>query len=225
MNEKNENEADVQTVKEAVQEAAEQSDSIRDEVRNITLQALSQGQLDIEKIKQVTREVMEGATLGAEARGARVKESLSEAVAGLDEALTTSVEASKLALEEVAGGVEQFGKQDLKRALDELLLLEDMFLDTIKSVAAASDDLVRQILDDLVQHARNSGTGVGRRSADVVERVNRSVGVTLREGVAVGSHAALNVGSRLSLAAAGFLEGLAGSLAEKAAACSHEKKG
>lgn len=224
MNEKNKNEADVQTVKKAAHEAAEQSDSIRDEVRNITLKALSQGQLDVEKIKQVTREVMEGATLGAEARGVQIKEGLSEAVAGLDEALATSVEASKLALEEVAGEVEQFGKQDLKRALDELLLLEDMFLETIKSVATASDDLVRQTLNDLVQHARNSGTGVGRRSADVVERVNRSIGVTLREGVAVGSNAALNVGSRLSLAAAGFLEGLAETLARKTAACSHEKK-
>ncbi len=214
-----------QTVREAAREAAEQSDSIRDEVRNITLKALSQGQLDVEKIKQVTREVMEGATLGAEARSVQIKESLSEAVAGLDEALATSVDASRLALEEVAGEIEQFGKQDLKRALDELLLLEDMLLDTVKSVATASNDLARQALNDLVQHARNSGTGVGRRSADAVEKLNRSVGITLREGVAAGSHAALNVGGRLSLASAGFLEGLAETLVSKAAARGHEKRG
>ena len=224
MGDKNESKIGNQTAHEAVREAVERSDSIRDEVRNITLKALSQGQLDVEKIRQVTHEVMEGASLGAGARGAHIKECLSEAMSGMDDALATSAEASKLALEEAAGQLEHFGKQDLKQALDELLLLEDMFLETVKRVATASNGAVKSTLNDLVQHARNSGTSVGSRSADIVETLNQSVGRTVHDSITVGSDTALKVGHNLSQAAAGFLEGFVETLETKVAGCHGEKK-
>lgn len=49
MDEEREQEVDTQAVKEAAGTAAERSESIREEVRNITLQALSQGHLDVKK--------------------------------------------------------------------------------------------------------------------------------------------------------------------------------
>jgi hypothetical protein len=62
MNSKSEKEVDTQEVKQAVRSAIERGESIREDVRNITLNALSKGKLDVKKINQVVRAVMEGAS-------------------------------------------------------------------------------------------------------------------------------------------------------------------
>jgi len=163
----------------------------------------------------VAHAVVEGVGIGAADKGVHVKETLAESMAGLDDALAQSAEASKLALEEAAGHLKTFGKQDLKQALDDLLALEDMYLDTLKSVAKASDEAIGNTLNDFVQHARISGTEVGKRSAEIVETLNHELGHTLGETVSAGTDAALRVTSQLSHAAAGFLEGIAQTLESK----------
>jgi hypothetical protein len=135
MSEEQKQETENSEVKTAARSAVERGDAIREDIRDITLTALSQRHLDSEKLRQVIHAVVEGASIGAESKGADVKEALSESIEGMDEALASSAEASKLAIEETAGHLKDFGKQDLKRALDDLLTLEDMFLDTIKNVA------------------------------------------------------------------------------------------
>ena len=216
--------AETQEVKEAARKVVEQGGDIRNEVRDLTLKLLSHGQLDVKKIKQVVSAVMEGASLGAESKSTQVKDTLSDSMAGIDEALAKSAEASKLAVEEAASHLKDFGKQDLKRALDDLVTLEDMFLDIIKNVAKESSEVVGGTLNDLVLHARNSGTAVGKSSTNVVETLNRELGQTLRETVTAGTDAALKVGTHLSQAAAGFLEGIAETLEAKVASRSRDEK-
>jgi hypothetical protein len=204
MNSKSEKEVDTQEVKQAVRSAIERGESIREDVRNITLNALSKGKLDVKKINQVVRAVMEGASMGADSKGTQVKDSLSESMAGMDQALAKSAEASRLAVEEAASRLKDFGKQDLKRALDDLLTLEDMFLDTIKKIAKESNEVVGGTLNDLVQHARNSGTAVGKSSNEIVETLNRELGQ--------------------NLAAAGILGGIAETLEAKVTSNTRDDK-
>ncbi len=215
MNEEHEQEVDTQAVKEAARTAAERGESIREEVRNITLQALSQWRLDVKNIKQVVHAVIEGVGIGAKGKGVQIKETLSESMAGLDDALEQSAEASRLALEEAAGHLKEFGKQDLKQATDDLLALEEMFLDTLKNVAKGSGEVIGSTLNDLVQHARNSGTAVGKRSTEIVVTLNRELEQSLGETVSTGTDAALRVAGQISHAAAGFLDGIAQTLDAK----------
>ncbi|MCU7372905.1 hypothetical protein PEC18_19105 [Paucibacter sp. O1-1] len=61
---------------------------------------MSDGKLNIDEITQVTLRVVKGAGLGAVIHGQDGQNKLAKAVAGLDDALCSAVEASKLAIEE-----------------------------------------------------------------------------------------------------------------------------
>lgn len=199
-------------LQDEIKGAVETECDVRDAVRRITLKALSEGKLDSEEIRQVASAVVKGAGLGAASHGPEAGNVLGKAVSGLDEALSSVAEASKLALEEAAGHIQTFGKQDFKQATDDLLALEEMYLDTLKEVAKESDEIIRDTLNDLVQHARYSGTAVGRRAAEVVQILNRDLGQTLSETVSAGTDSTLKVAIQLSHAAAGFLDGIAQTL-------------
>jgi len=187
-------------------------ENIHETVRDITLEALSAGHLDVQKMREVVQAVLQGASLGAKEKGAQSEQALREAMAGVDEALAKSAEASRLAIEEAAGHIKEFGSQDLKRGLDDLRALEDMFLDTVQNIARASDGAVRDVLGDLAQHARNTGTAVGAAAKTAVETLTRQLEKNVRENVSAGADTARKVGGLLSLAAAGFLEGIAETL-------------
>lgn len=197
----------------ATRAAVEEGEHILETVRDITLKALlSDGHFEAQKMREVVQAVLQGASAGTKEKGTQARQSLREAMAGVDEALEKSAEASKLAIEEAAGRIKDFGSQDLKQALDDLLILEDMFLDTVKSVAKASDDTARASLNDLAQHARNSGTMVGRAATKAAETLSRQLEKSVRDRVTTGTDTALKVGAQLSQAAAGFLEGIAETL-------------
>lgn len=189
---------------------------ITEAVRDITLQALSQGRLDKEKIRGVVQSVVSGAGEGSQNKQESSSvANLREALSGIDEALANSVQASRLAIEEAAGQVGEFGSSEFKRALEDLRTLEELFLTTIKEVASSSEIRVRQTLNDFVDHAKISGTAVGKAAADSVSLLSRQLGNLLLEAASEGADTALRVGSQLSQAAAGFLDGIAGTLKER----------
>ncbi len=198
--------------KEAARAAVEKGENIHGAVRDVTLKALREGQLEVRKIQEIVHSVLQGASDGAKKDASRAEESLRETMDGVDEALEMSAMASKLAIEEAAGNVKEFGEKDLKRALDDLLTLEGMFLDTLASVAKASNETARKTLSDLESHARNSGTTVGREVTRIVETLSSKFGQSVREKATEGADTAMKVGAQLSYAAAGFLKGIAESL-------------
>jgi len=207
--------ASYRQTKAASRAAVERGENIQDEVRDITLKALCEGHLDAQRIQQVIKAVIQGAAEGANGKETQSKQALRDAMTGVDEALEKSAEASRLAIEEAAGNLENFGTQDLKRVLDDLLTLEDLFIDTIKDVARSSKETIRETLSDLAGHAQNSGTAVGNLATDTVETLTRELQKTSRDTVATGSDSAMKTAVRLSRAAAGFLEGIADTLQNK----------
>lgn len=189
--------------------------NIHEAVRDITIKALSEGHLDLQKMREVVHSVLQGASTGAKDKGAQAEPSIREAISGVDEALAKSAEASSLAIEEAAGHIKEFGTQDLKRGLNDLAALEGMFMDTVKNIAQASDGAVREVLNDMAQHANNTGTAVGAAAKTAVETLTRQLGQNVRERMTTGVDTARKVGEHLSLAAAGFLEGIAETLKKK----------
>ena len=154
MNNNNQKQSDTTEIKSAVSTVVEKGENIREQVRNITLNALSEKHLDLKEIKQVIHNVIQGASSGVTGNQTQVKEALTEAVSGVDEALEKSAEASKLAIEEAASKVKDFGKHDLTRAVDDIVILEELFLDTIKEVAEGTNQLAQDNLHDFLQHAK-----------------------------------------------------------------------
>ncbi|MEH6735265.1 MAG: DUF6781 family protein [Shewanella sp.] len=208
-----------------IKEAVEADKDIRETVRCITLKALSEGKLDLNELSQIARCVIKGAGLGAVIHS-RYGQShqLTKAVAGLEDALCSAVEASKLAVEEASSHANTFSKQDLQRTLNDLSELEVMFLDTLKDVAKEANEAVSGTLNDLAHHGRVSGTAVGQKVTEISILLNQQFSERLNDTVTAGVDSAAKITSNLAYAAAGFLDAFAQKLDEKSTSNSNSNK-
>jgi hypothetical protein len=199
----------------SIKEAVEADHHIRETVRHITLKALSEGKLDLHEITQVAGSVVKGAGLGAVMHGRNGQDKLVKAVAGLDDALCSAAEASKLAVEEASSHVKTFSKQELQRAINDLSELEGIYLDTLKDVAKEANETVSDTLNDLARHGRLTGTEVGQQATKIAKLLNQQLSERLSETVTAGVDSASKVTSNLAYAAAGILDGIAQTLDDK----------
>jgi hypothetical protein len=208
-----------------IKEAVEADKDIRDTVRCITLKALSEGKLDLNELSQIACCVIKGAGLGAviHSRDGQSHQ-LTKAVAGLEDALCSAVEASKLAVEEASSHVNTFSKQDLQRTINDLSELEAMYLETLKDVAKEANEAVSVTLNDLARHGRVSGTAVGQKVTEVSTLLNQQLTERLSDTVAAGVDSAAKVTRNLAYAAAGFLDAFAQKLDEKSTSNSNSNK-
>ncbi len=212
MSKENKSEIDTEIVKEIARNAVERSDDIRHDVRTLTLKALSDGRLDTKKINKVIRAVMEGVSIGVEDKGEQAKDALSDAMSGMDDALAKSAEASKLAVEEAAGHIKDFSSHDLKRAMDDLLGLEELFFDSVRDVSKGTSETVKGTLSDLVKHAKQNGTNVGKTTSDAASSLNQKLSNTLKDTASAGIQSTADVLAHIANASAGILEGIADTL-------------
>ena len=195
--------SDLQQVRNIVQQAVEKNEDVQAAVRDITLKALGKGELDRERITSVAEAVMAGAGDAVAKGGERLKESLSETAAGLEQALIQAADAFRLAIEEAAGRINEFSSGELKRSVSDLDSLEDIFVETLQRTAKNGGEIVRGIAEDLATHAHNSGTSVGRHVAENMESLQNR----LRELGADTAGAGEAAASRISQIARGILAG------------------
>ena len=220
----NDTKSNRQHLEDSIKQTVEADNNIRENVRPITLNALSDGNLDLEEITQVTNSVVKGAGLGAVSHGADGHNQLTKAVAGLDDALCAAAEASKLAIEEASSHVKTFSKQDLQHAINDLSELETMYLETLKDVAKEANETVSETLNDLVNHGRLSGTAIGQKATEIAKLLNYQLRERLSETVSAGVDSASKITSNLAYAAAGFLDAIAQKLDDKLASKSSDNQ-
>lgn len=206
----------IETIKEEAAAAAEQGKDVRSLVRDITLRALSRRALSVSDIMAVVRTVTEGVSLGLGRRAGELKEAAHEALAGLDDAVKKTAEATKLAAQQLVSQGKEFGEQDLKPAVDELKQVEEMFLATVAKVTEAAGGRIKEEFAAQLSHARRNGTDSGRLIADTVAEFNQRVAATVKTGAAQSAGAALEMKQRLTLLASGILAGMSDVLHEKA---------
>ena len=101
-----------QDVKDAVRAAVKSGTDVHQQIKDITLKALTKQQLDMENIKSVTEAVGNGINEGMDTHGERGKEVFMQAATALDDALAMAAEASKLAIEEAASRVADYSEHD-----------------------------------------------------------------------------------------------------------------
>lgn len=202
-----------QQLEQAVERAvAIQDGDVRENVRRITLAALSDGKLDTDEIKRVMRAVLHGAQQGAQTLGepgAHGRDALSEALQGLDEALGAAAEATDLAVREAVARSAEFSRHELRHSLDDLAELETLFIDTLKTTAASTTGFAAATLHDVADHARNSGTFVGRRVQGSLTQLRHTVGDLAHTQVDASVHGLRSGSALLANIAAGFLAGIA----------------
>jgi hypothetical protein len=201
-------------IQDEVRRAVEQGHGIQKAVRDITLKALTRGELDSDAIRKVTGEVVKAVREASTVQGERAKEVVADAVAGVDEALAHAAQARKLSIEEAAGRAEKFSREDLAKARASLKSLEGDFLDSLREAARAGRGTVSSILDDLIRHAQASGTAVGRQ----LEQMSGLSGRMAEAGRAqfeAGLRAAMSSTAMTARIASGVLAGIADSLDAK----------
>ena len=188
---------------------ADDAAGISERVRQITLQVLSQGQLDNAALKEVMSAVVKGAQKGIKRPDEGSTTALREAVNGLDEALASAAEATQLAVREAAGRSGEFSKQSIKKAMDEMGSIETMFIDTLGDAAKASSGHVRDTLHGLAEHARNSGTVVGERVTGALSQLTQAIANATHQQMQAGADTLRQQAALMAGIAAGMLKGIA----------------
>jgi len=196
---------------------------IAQEVRAITLQALSHGKLDKKALKQVMTTVVQAALQGSAQRTKQGTQALKEALRGLDEALAAAAEATQLAIQEAVGRTGEFSRQGLKRATDDLAVLESLLVETLTDVAREAQGNLKATLQDIINHARASGMVVGRRVMEATGHLAQVVAKTAHEQVEPDVDTLRKEGELLAGLIAGALQGIAAHL-QKAAPKSRQGK-
>lgn len=202
-------------IKAAIAESVAEGRDIHARVRDLTLQSLRHRRFNAEETESVIREVAAGIGMGLDRRTGEVKAALSEAAAGLDEALAKLAEASHLALRQLLANSKDFTEHELKQTVGNLQRLEEDFLSTLGQAAEAAGGTARREMKDLVTHARRAGTDTGAKVAATAAEFGDRMRATLQGGKAAGKAAAFEVSARFATLASGILAGLADALRDK----------
>lgn len=199
-------------VKEAVGETVRQGTDIRAKVQELTLLALQRQRFDRHGMREVVRAVTEGAALGAGRNRAQMRQAMSEALHGLDQALRTSAEAGHAALKQLTATGRNFSDSELKQALGNLRKLEDDFLTTVGQVADAANEHVRPELREALRSARQSGTATGKQVALTMGDFAQKFSAASFDAALTGLETAGEFGKRFAQVASGMLGGMAEAL-------------
>lgn len=211
----NDTAGDTSELEAKVRNSVAAGSNVQQEVRDLTVKALSKGKRDPESLRHVMTAVMKGVDAGAHQKmhasdsKQTVLDPVREAVAGLDAALAQLAEASKLALEEAAGRAQKFSEEDLRRVREDLESIETLFLDTLERSASAAQDLVSETLSDLVTHARRNGTAVGLQLKDTLGAFSQQMTTIGQNQLEAGVELTRAITNLMREAAADALAGIA----------------
>ncbi|MDD2658968.1 MAG: hypothetical protein PHY54_04695 [Methylococcales bacterium] len=197
-----------QDVKDAVRTAVKSGTDVHQQVKAITLKALTERQLDIENIKSVTEEVSKGINEGMATQGEHAREVFKQAATALDDALAIATEASKLAIEEAASRVNEYSEHELNDAIKDLRDMEGSFLDSLEKIAKGGNQVVADIASDFIAHAGQSGTAVGKQTLIALEAL-KDVPLISKKMIVSGT---VSAASTLAKIGSGILLGIAESL-------------
>ena len=206
--------ADAKTIRDEIGRAVRLGRGIQKEACNITLKALTRGELDRDAIRKVTGDVVKAVQEAATVQGVRTKEVVAEAVAGVDESLAHAAQALKLSIEEAGGRAEKFSREDLAKARESLKNLEGDFLDALRETGRSGRSTISSIMNDLIKHAQSSGTAVGRQLQQMGGLSDRMAEAG-RAQFEAAARTAVSSTAMMARIASGVLAGIAESLDAK----------
>src|SRR4051812_39249258 len=168
-----------EVLKATARESVKQGENLRTAVRELTLNALRGRELTLGEIKRVVRSVTEGVNAGAAGSKAGAEEVVSEAFAGMDEAVLKAVQANHMALQQLAAQGQSLRQSHFKNALDQLEQLEDQFLATVKDAAKKGSKQMKDQWATVLQQKETAGT----QTATQIEKTLEEFGDRMHEAV------------------------------------------
>lgn len=208
----------LEDIQQAAQNILKNGVDLRDKIKALTTQALSQGELAEAQVREVLKAITEGVSLGATEKAEDVKTAVTEAMHGVDDALGHAVTAVEEAVVEVANQVKAHHDHELKPTLEELKTLRAMLKHTLSRVSESTVYVIKHEIHELkarIDEAREDTSG---RVKDVAVELGDSLRSTTEEAVDAGKHAALEIGARVGHLASRKLSEIASKLEEKAKA-------
>lgn len=163
-----------QQIEDEVREAFESGTDIYQRVKQITLKALTERRLDLENIKMVVEAAFNGIMTGIKNQVEPARADFSRAVSAIDDVLEQTAQASKLAIEEAVSRVNEFSEHDLNQAADDIKSLEQIFLETLEKMTHNSSEMIIDIAQHVIDHARKNGTAVGKQTQSILEAINNA---------------------------------------------------
>ena len=203
---------------------------IRAKVRDMTLAAIRDHRFDFSGMREVMSQmadgitqhalnaqnfVADGITIGAEKHGTEMRQALSQAFAGLDEAFTKSAHATQLALSELTSKTKEFNETELKATLENLKTMEKDLLGSMAKAAERTGGQVKKEMQELAAHATRTGTDTGAAVAKIMGEFSSRVATTAGESTAASFDAARKMSERFAQVASGFLAGMSEALTQK----------
>ena len=212
------------TLESSVRQVVAKGTDVQAAVHKLTLDAMSNHTLSLESIGRIMHAVVQGTREGVQeeldktkAQASVAQARMKEAVSGLDAALTQFAAATKLALEEAAGKVQKFSSQDMAQTRADLESLEALFLETMKTSAAATRGLASDMLSDIVSHARRTGTAVGEQIKTTLETFTQQMTAVSKAQMETGMQLAQTTADMMRKVAVGMLTGMADRVKQGAA--------
>jgi len=195
-------------LKNLATQSIKQGRDVRATVRNLTLKSLQQRELTLEQIRRVVRSIIEGVSLGVGKRELKIEKTLSDTVAGMDDALLKVVQASNVALHRLTGEGHDFEDSNLKRALDELEKLEDEFLRGITAAADSAGEKIREPWERVLKKTKGAGTATGAHAAAALRDYAKRAQAAVRLQRETGFKAAYLLTQNFAILVSGILIGM-----------------
>jgi len=200
------------TAADAASTVSTEDQMIRERVKGLTSQALQEGRIDPEAVRDIARAVIGGTPGNMGMSGAETRELFVDSVRKLDEALVKSARATHDALQQLATRGKDFTDNDLKEALVSLRNLEQDYAAAASHIAEAMTGNLGREMMELAVRAQNVGVEASARVASMMSDFAGGVGAT--SGMAKIRDASV----RMALLASGVLAGVADALRDQSEA-------
>jgi len=170
-----------QTVKEAVKEAIESGQDVKETVTRIagdaTKKALEEGRFTADRVKKIAEKVLSGAVEAVEAAeetGKGTKDAIAGAFVGTQVGIVSAIES-------VGEKTNEFSRNDLARTKEDLEVIEALFLETTRKIAIRSGEVAKDILTDLADQAQKTTSALRQKARNAAERSADKVSDKLKE--------------------------------------------
>jgi ElaB/YqjD/DUF883 family membrane-anchored ribosome-binding protein len=212
-----------EVLKKMASESVKQGENIRNTIRDLTLKALQARELSLDQIRSVLASITQGVNLGAVESKIDTDKLLTDAFAGMDDALLKAAQASQIAMQQLTNAGEDFEQSYLKKALGDLEHFEDELLKTVKQASDDATEKVRAQWANVLGQMKIGGTETGEQVATTMEQFGKNVQAAVRQQREAGLKAAHLLSQNFATLASGVLIGLSEGMQQRGTTKSEKK--
>jgi hypothetical protein len=189
----------------------EEGGEIRDRVRETFVQAASNLRGTGRDLIGIARDMLAGAAQGVKDSIPEEQESvLRQVVDGIGEGLTTTANATRMAIEEAESKGRAFAETDLKNAREEMSSLGSLFVDSVADTARSVRTTTKDQVESLRKHAERTYASAEPSIRDALKAALHHPGALAGQSVDAGAKAAFHAAGGLFGAVAGALDAVRG---------------